>query len=94
MLSAGQFAGMLFGPAGMLMIMTGHQAPHMWIVVSITLLSLVLAVFLVMPFGLLGVAAAWGGGAILGGAVSWWYVRQKTGIRCHAYPSREMFGQG
>jgi O-antigen/teichoic acid export membrane protein len=85
LLSVGQFVGMLFGPAGMLMIMTGYQTPQMWIVVGSTLLGLALAILLVGPFGLAGVAAAWGGGAILQGAVSWWYVRRKTGIRCHAW---------
>lgn len=94
LLSVGQFIGMLFGPAGTLMIMTGHHTPQMWIVAGNALLGLGLAVLLVGPFGLAGIAAAWGGGAILHGAVAWWYVRRKTGIRCHARMPSLLPGRG
>jgi len=83
-LAFGQFIGMLFGSAGMVMMMTGHQQLMMWIIVVNTFVGLLLAVLVAPLFGLMGVALSWGGVAILQGGISWLVVKWVMHISCHA----------
>jgi len=82
--SAGQFLGMLFGPAGMVLMMTGYQKQLMKLILVTACMSFVLAVWLVTIYGLAGVAIAWSVGSILQGAGSWMLARKKLNINCHA----------
>ncbi len=83
-LALGQFSGMLLGPAGMVMMMTGHQQAMMWIIVINASVGLVLAMILAPYFGLMGVAISWSIASLLQGGSSWWIANRTTGIHCHA----------
>lgn len=93
MLAVGQFASMLFGPAGMVMMMSGYQRAMMWIILLNTALGLASAIFLAPRMGLTGVAGSWAGVALLQGFVSWWYVRRNVSVDCHAKWTRRAYVQ-
>ena len=83
-IGAGHLLSMVLGPAGMVLTMTGHQRQLMLVILATSILTIVSAALFATPFGVVGVAAAWGGGAILYGVVTWWLARKLLGIRTHA----------
>jgi O-antigen/teichoic acid export membrane protein len=83
-LGAGHFVGMLLGPAGMVLMMTGQQKQSMMIVVATSLATVVMAAMFARPFGVAGVAVAWGIGAIIYGLGTWWLAYRMLGVKTHA----------
>jgi len=82
--------GMLFGMAGMVMMMSGHQHAMMWIILSNTLFSMMLAIAIAPYWGVNGVAGAWAFASVLQGAAAWLYVRKRLFVSCHAGWGRSM----
>jgi O-antigen/teichoic acid export membrane protein len=82
-LGAGNFLGQLLGPAGMVLMMTGKQKYAMIIVVATNLLSILMVILFVKPFGLNGVALAWGLGSVLYSAGMWLFAYKTLGIKTH-----------
>jgi O-antigen/teichoic acid export membrane protein len=83
-LGAGQFASMLLGTAGMVLTMTGHQKPLMLVIITTSVITIVVAALCAKPFGVVGVAAAWGGGAVVYGVITWWLASKLIGVKTHA----------
>jgi len=79
-----QFIGMLFGSTEMVLLMTGYQTHLMKLMLVTATIGLLLAVWLVMLYGLIGVAIAWGAGSVLQGIGSWMLVKRKLNIKCQA----------
>jgi len=82
-LAFGQFVGMLLGPAGMVLMMTGHQQTMMWVIVLNSTIGIVLAVALAPVFGLMGIAVSWALTALMQGIAAWWLAYRATGVFCH-----------
>jgi len=80
----GQFVGMLFGSAGMVLMMTGYQSQFMKLSLATASLGILLAIGLVTIYGMTGVAIAWGLGAVFQGVGSWMLVKRFLNIKCHA----------
>ncbi len=89
-LGIGQFVGMLFGMAGMVMMMSGHQHAMMRIILLNTVLGMMLAVAVAPYWGVNGVAGAWAFASVLQGAAAWLYVRKRLFVSCHAGWGRSM----
>lgn len=83
-LGIGQFISMLLGPAGMVLTMTGHQKSLMTVVMVTSLTTILMAVMLAKPFGVTGVATAWGIGAVMYGFGTWLLAYKKLGIKSNA----------
>lgn len=83
-LAGGQFLGILFGMAGMVLMMTGHQRIMMWIIISNALVGLLAAITISPYWGIYGVAATWGGTALSQGIIAWFFVMKKISISCRA----------
>lgn len=82
-LGTGHFICMLLGPAGMLLTMTGQQNQTMIIVMVTSLATIVMAVIFAKVFGVVGVAVAWGIGAIMYGFGTWLLAYRKLGVKTH-----------
>lgn len=82
-IGAGHFICMLLGPAGMVLTMTGHQKQAMIIVMGTSLATIVMAVMFAKVFGIVGVAVAWGIGAVMYGFGTWLLAYRKLGVKTH-----------
>ncbi len=75
------FISMLLGPAGMVLIMTNQQKEVVLIILVNTLITIILAYFMLKIYGYEGVACSWGIGAITYGLFTWCLVKKRLNIR-------------
>ncbi len=83
-LAVGQFVSMLLGPADMLLMMTGFQKQLMVLIIMAGFLRVILAIALVQPLGIMGVAIGWSAGAIIQNLLIWRMGVKQAGIKCNA----------
>lgn len=83
MLCVGQLAVVATGSCGSMLIMSGHQRTLMMISVLNGILTLLIAILLVKPFGVAGVAVAMAGGTISQNILTLLAVHRSVGIWTH-----------
>jgi O-antigen/teichoic acid export membrane protein len=96
-LSAARLYAVWTGSSGTALMMTGHQHAMMTITVTSGLLSLVLGVSLVIPFGIVGVAVGTAVAQVVQNTLQLFVARRRLGIWTHgASPivvTRELLGK-
>ena len=83
LLSLGQLINIMAGSCGYALMMTGRQTLMMWISFTAGLITIVLALTLVQPFGIIGVAFASACGLGIQSVAMWLCVKKSLGIWTH-----------
>lgn len=83
-LSIGQYISMLLGPADMLLAMTGFQKQLMLVFVLMSMVRILLAIFLIRQYGLMGVALGWSIGAVIQSYLIWRMGIKYVGVKSNA----------
>ena len=83
-LSFGHLLAIIFGPAGMVMMMTGHQHLAMKAVIVSALFTMILGLLVRDSFGIEGIAVIWGIGCTFYALINWYLARKIFGINTMA----------
>jgi O-antigen/teichoic acid export membrane protein len=89
-LLAGHVSAARFGPVTSLLVMTGHQRTAAWIQGASTILSALLLIALITPFGVIGAATAVAFSAFATQLAFFYVARRRLGVRLQPLDLRHL----